>query len=404
MPEVMTKSQTQISQPRPPKIAVLIVAAGSGSRAGGSLPKQYRSLCGEMLLTHTLRAMIDACPDALIQVVINPDNADLYARASDCYSVLPAISGGRTRQESVLNGLRALESQHPDYVLVHDAARPFVDTELVLRVLAALKEGDLAVVPGMPVVDTLKYVENDLIQHTVDRSKLFAVQTPQGFRFKALLNAHERTRGQELTDDAAVIESDGVTVRLLEGSERNFKLTTGSDFSKAENMMMMAQGDIRTGIGYDVHRFEEGDGVWLCGVRVPFTKRLKGHSDADVGLHALTDAILAAIADGDIGQHFPPNDNRWRGVSSDVFLAFARDRVHAKRGAIGHVAVCLICEKPKIGPHRDAMRARIAELLDVDTSRVSVQATTTEKLGFTGREEGIAAQATATVRLPMGDC
>lgn len=390
-------------QPGQHKIAVLVVAAGRGSRAGDGLPKQYRTVAGKMVLTRTLDAVAKACPDALLQIVIHPDDRDLFECATQGKSVLPPVSGGSSRQESVFLGLKALADHAPEYVLVHDAARPFAGRPTFGAVLEVLNGGAAAVVPGVQVVDTLKKSHNGNISHTVDRTDLFAVQTPQGFGYQALLAAHQDAAGGELTDDAAVMEAAGHTVRLVPGEEQNFKLTTAEDFRKAEQIVMMTQGDIRTGMGYDVHRFEEGDHVWLCGVKIPFTKGLRGHSDADVGLHALTDAILAAIVDGDIGQHFPPSDDKWRGAPSDVFLTFARDRVTEKGGSIAHVSVCLICEKPKIGPHNAAMRSRIAELLRVDVGRVSVQATTTEKLGFTGREEGIAAQATATVRLPFGD-
>lgn len=404
MPEVMTKSQTQITQPSQHKIAVLIVAAGRGMRAGGGLPKQYRKLAGQPVLGHTLKAVRAACPSAIIQCVIHPDDRELFNEAAQGLAEREPVHGGKSRQESVMLGLRALETEKPDFVMVHDAARPFADAAVFEPVLAALEQGHKAVVPGVAVVDTLKKTEGHRVTHTVDRSGLVAVQTPQGFPFADLLAAHAKVNDQELTDDAAVMEACGHSVTTVPGAENNFKLTTATDFTKAEHMLMMAQADVRTGMGYDVHRFEDGrDHVWLCGVKIPFNKGLKGHSDADVGLHALTDAILAAIVDGDIGQHFPPSDNQWRGAPSDVFLTFARDRVLAKGGSIAHVSVCLICEKPKIGPHNGPMRERIADLLGISIDRVSVQATTTEKLGFTGREEGIAAQATATVRLPFKD-
>ena len=404
MPEVMTKSQTQITQPSQHKIAVLIVAAGRGMRAGGGLPKQYRKLAGKPVLTHTLNAVMAACPSVMIQCVIHADDRELFDQATQGLKIREPVHGGKSRQESVMLGLSALKDEEPDFVLVHDAARPFADAKVFKAVIAALEQGHKAVVPGLAVVDTLKKTEGSRITRTVDRDGLIAVQTPQGFPFAELLAAHKQADGQELTDDAAVMEASGHMVITVPGAETNFKLTTASDFTKAEHMLMMAQADVRTGMGYDVHRFEDGrDHVWLCGVKIPFDKGLKGHSDADVGLHALTDAILAAIVDGDIGQHFPPSDNRWRGAPSDVFLTFARDRVLLKGGSIAHVSVCLICEKPKIGPHNGPMRERIADLLGISIDRVSVQATTTEKLGFTGREEGIAAQATATVRLPFKD-
>ncbi len=401
MPEVMTKSQPQISQPSPAPIAVLIVAAGRGSRAGEGLPKQYRPIAGKALLSHTLDTLSSALPDAIIQVVIHPDDTGLYDTAAQDRAIEPPAFGGGTRQESVQNGLMALQKHEPEFVLVHDAARPFIDAATIERLLIKLRSGAKAVLPATKVTDTLKSVSNGVIAHTVDREHLYAVQTPQAFHFDSLIDAHAATTGKELTDDGAVMEAAGFQVQIVEGNPENFKITTAADFEKAEQNFMMQLPDIRVGSGYDVHRFEDGDHVWLCGVKVPFTKKLKGHSDADVGLHALTDAILSAIADGDIGHHFPPTDAQWRGAPSDRFLTFARDRVLAKGGMIAHVNICLICEKPKIGPHNAAMRARIADLLHIDIDRVSIQATTTEKLGFTGREEGIAAQATATVRLPL---
>ncbi|NVJ68884.1 MAG: bifunctional 2-C-methyl-D-erythritol 4-phosphate cytidylyltransferase/2-C-methyl-D-erythritol 2,4-cyclodiphosphate synthase [Alphaproteobacteria bacterium] len=384
------------------QVSIIIVAAGRGSRAGEGLPKQYRTLCGKMVLRRTIESFLKIDPTFQILCVIHPDDVELYETATEGLDLAGYVFGGATRQESVRNGLAGIEHLKPAHVLVHDAARPFVTKQVVDGVLNRLKKGALGVVPALPVTDTLKHAHNGIIDRTVERTDLYAVQTPQGFPFVALLKAHESVIGQELTDDGAVIEASGGKVEISIGSTANFKLTTSDDFTKAENQIMMTLGDVRTGSGYDVHRFEDGESLWLCGIEIPFTKSLKGHSDADVGLHALTDAILAAIADGDIGTHFPPSDPRWRGASSDIFLSHARDRVLEKGGQINHITVCLICERPKIGPHMDAMRKRIAELLDLELDRVSVQATTTEQLGFTGREEGIAAQATATVRLPFG--
>lgn len=385
------------------QISIIIVAAGRGSRAGAGLPKQYRNLAGKPILRHTIESFLKIDPTLPILCVIHPDDRSLYDQTTDGLDLLPPAHGGDTRQESVRNGLEALSKHTPDYVLVHDAARPFVTRAVFNNVLTALKADHMAVVPAVPIVDTLKRASDGVVGETVDRKALFSIQTPQGFGFAALLDAHRQASHNDFTDDGAVIEAAGGQVHICQGDDGNFKITSPTDLKKAEAQIMMALGDVRTGSGYDVHRFEEGDNLWLCGVNIPFTKSLKGHSDADVGLHALTDAILAAIADGDIGTHFPPSDNRWRGAPSDTFLAFARDRIEAKGGTIAHVTVCLICERPKIGPHKDAMRMRIAELLQISPERVSVQATTTEKLGFTGREEGIAAQATATIRLPFGE-
>ncbi len=382
-------------------IAFIVVAAGRGSRAGEGIPKQYRLLAGKMVLTHTLQALKKAVPGAAIQVVIHPDDETLYRQAIGSLGLLPPVFGGATRQESVFGGLKAIKAEAPDYVLVHDAARPFVSAALIEEALTALSDGKAAVVPALAVTDTLKKVEGTAITDTIDREKLYRVQTPQAFDYAALMKAHAKAKHTDYTDDAAVFEAAGSMVHISAGSDENFKLTTLADFIKAEQMIMLQQADVRTGMGYDVHQFEAGDKLWLCGVNIPFDSKLKGHSDADVGLHALTDAILAALADGDIGTHFPPSDEQWRGAASHIFLEFARDRVLAAGGSIAHVGVCLICEKPKIGPHKDKMRQAIADMLKIPASRVSVQATTTEKLGFTGRGEGIAAQATATIRLPF---
>lgn len=385
------------------QVCIIIVAAGRGSRAGEGLPKQYRKLMGKPILRRTVESVRHAAPSAPVICVIHPDDRLLYEDAVEGLSLEEAVYGGQTRQESVYCGLTGVEHLNPDYVLVHDAARPFMGQTVLDSVVAALKGGAKAVVPGVPVTDTLKHAPDHMIERTVDRTDLFAVQTPQGFPYRELMQAHEAAPHNSFTDDAAVMEQTGAKVHVSLGEAANFKITTPEDFARAEERLMLQVADIRVGSGYDVHRFEAGDHVWLCGVQVPHTQALKGHSDADVGLHALTDALLGAIADGDIGTHFPPSDNRWRGAPSDMFLTYARDLIVDRGGMIAHVTICLICETPKIGPHKDNMRERIADLLQIDMGRVSVQATTTEKLGFTGREEGIAAKATATVRLPFGD-
>jgi len=382
--------------------AILIVAAGRGSRAQTELPKQYAPLLGKPLLTWTIEAIQTALPKTRIVTVIHPDDQYIFEKATSCFENITHVFGGGTRQESVMNGLSSLKGDAPDYVLVHDAARPFVTPVLIESILQNLQSGAKAVVPALAVTDTLKRVASSSIEGTIDRTNMFAVQTPQAFKYQMLMDAHTTAPHKNLTDDAAVFEAAGHKVHICTGDDTNFKITRFDDFKKAETHIMNACADVRVGSGYDVHCFEEGDGPWLCGIKVPYSKSLKGHSDADVGLHALTDAILAAIAEGDIGSHFPPSDKKWRGVDSTVFLKHAASLLQAKGGFIAHVAVCLICEKPKISPHKDAMRARIAEILNIAVNRVSVQATTTEKLGFTGREEGIAAQATATIRLPVG--
>lgn len=314
--------------------------------------------------------------------------------------ILEPVHGGATRQESVLNGLESLAELQPDQVLIHDGARPFVDPAIIDRAIAALVGSPGAVV-AMPVTDTLKRVQNNAVAGTVDRSDLWRAQTPQAFRYPEILAAHRRAKGLEWTDDAAVAEAAGMNVAVVIGAESNFKITTTDDLRRAEQMLRTTF-EYRTGSGYDVHRFTAGDAIMLCGVRVPHSHGLEGHSDADVGLHALTDAVLGAIGAGDIGKHFPPSDPRWRGVDSSLFLRHAADMARARGGRITHVDITIICELPKIAPHREAMIARVADILGLADDQVSVKATTTEGLGFTGRREGIAAQAIATIGLPVG--
>lgn len=385
-----------------PTVACLVVAAGRGLRAGGGQPKQYRNIAGIPMLKRTLQAMASVPEvDRVIPVIGKEDLSDFDTIIGPTSGVDAPVLGGSTRQASVLNGLEALaEGTSPDIVLVHDGARPFVTVDVVQRVVSALAQGASAVIPVVPVTDTVKKVADDgrTILETVERSTLRRVQTPQGFRFDTILQAHRAAAGLELTDDAAVIERAGLAVIAVDGDTRNLKITTAEDFVEAERNMFETR-TVRTGFGFDVHRFEAGDSVTLCGVKIPHTARLAGHSDADVGMHALTDAILGTIAAGDIGDHFPPSDPQWKGAASDKFLHHAAALVAERGGRIEHVDVTLICERPKIGPHKPAMRAAIANILGIDPDRVSVKATTTEKLGFTGRGEGIAAQAVATVRV-----
>jgi len=371
----------------------LIVAAGRGVRVGGGLPKQYRSLAGKPVLRRSVEAFLSHPAIDAVQVVIHPDDRELYEAAVIGLPLSAPVSGGATRQESVLRGLETIDC---DRVLIHDAARPLVEVATIDRILAAL-DSDEGAIPALAVADSLRR-GNAYVEDEVERDGLYRVQTPQGFRFAPILAAH-RAAVSTSTDDAAVLRAAGGRVALVEGDEMNFKLTTAADFQRAE-LLLAARMTSRTGTGFDVHRFGPGDHVWLCGVRVPHTHGLIGHSDADVGLHALTDAILGAIGCGDIGQHFPPTDPQWAGASSDRFLAHAGKLVAERGGRIYHVHVPILAERPKIGPHRDAMRARIAEILSLRVEAVSVKATTTEGLGFTGRSEGIAAQAIATIRLP----
>jgi len=378
----------------------LVVAAGRGTRLGGPLPKQYLPLAGQKLLRYSLEALTAHPAIAGVRVVFNPDDNAHYSAAAEGLALLPPVAGGAARQDSVRLGLESLAEYAPERVLIHDGARPFLDRGTIDRVLAALDKAPGAV-PALPLRDTVKRGRDGRVAETLDRSELWRAQTPQGFHYAPILAAHRAAAGQELSDDAAVAERAGLAVRLIAGSEENLKVTTAEDLLQAERLLAARQGDIRTGQGFDVHAFGPGDHVWLCGVKLPHERALIGHSDADVGLHALTDALLGALGAGDIGVHFPPSEERWRGAPSHRFLRHAADLIAAAGGAVAHADVTLICERPKIGPYRDAMVTRIAEILGIDRRRVSVKATTTERLGFTGRGEGIAAQAVATVRLPL---
>ncbi len=384
--------------------AVVVVAAGRGTRAGGDLPKQFADIAGRPVLAHTLAAF-QAHPSVdRIVVVSHLDDRALYERAvaGRTEKLAAPVSGGATRQASVLAGLDALAADAPDLVLIHDAARPFVDAGTIDRVIAALADADGALA-ALQVADTLKRQAADgTTAGTVERAGLWRAQTPQGFRFGPILTAHRRAAAagrSDFTDDAAVAEWAGLLVKLVTGSAQNFKITTAEDLAMAAERLTPPR-EIRTGQGFDVHRFRDGDHVWLCGVRIPHDHGLEGHSDADVGLHALTDALLGTIGDGDIGQHFPPSDPQWKGAASHLFLADAARRVRERGGRVVNVDVTLLCEAPRIGPHRVAMAARVAEILGLTPDRVGVKATTTEQLGFTGRREGIAALAIATVSLP----
>jgi 2-C-methyl-D-erythritol 4-phosphate cytidylyltransferase/2-C-methyl-D-erythritol 2,4-cyclodiphosphate synthase len=381
-----------------PRTAILIVAAGKGERAGMGTPKQYAPLLGQPMLRRAVEAFAGR-RDIFIQVMIAPGQEAQYGAATTGLDLPAPAIGGATRQESVRRGLEALAGAAADFVLIHDAARPLVSPRLIDDVIAALEAGADAAIPLLPVRDTLRKQENGK-WITVPRKELLRAQTPQGFRFAAILKAHRDHAAHEVTDDMALAELAGLKIVAVPGEEINMKVTNAEDFAMAEALLSARLGEARTGSGYDVHRFVPGDHIWLCGVKIPHDFALEGHSDADAGLHALTDAILGAIGEGDIGQHFPPQDERWRGAPSSKFLDHAAGLVRAKGGAIVHCDVTIICERPKLSPHREAMRAKIAEILRLDISRVSVKATTTEGLGFIGRREGLAAQAIATVRLP----
>lgn len=391
-------------------VAALIVAAGRGSRAGEGVPKQYRGLGGLPVLARTLSAFRRHPGIGHTVVVIHPDDLTLYEEAvavlpDPSATLLPCVHGGATRQNSVKNGLESLSSLDPEIILVHDAARPFAGPDLIERAIGAARRWGAAV-PGTPVTDTIKVIGNrSEVLSTPDRSTLRAVQTPQAFRFSLLLDAHRRAAAAGLhtfTDDGALAEWAGSPVHVFEGDTGNIKLTHPADFQEAERRL---KGNTmsyvtRFGTGFDVHAFGDGDHIWLGGIRVPHDRGVLAHSDGDVILHALTDAILGALADGDIGTHFPPSDPQWRGASSDRFLAYAVGLVAERGGLLDHLDATLLCEKPRLGPHREAMRQRIAGIAGLRLDQVSLKATTTEKLGFTGRSEGIAAQAAATIRLP----
>ena len=385
-------------------VAAVIVAAGRGERAGASTPKQYRPIGGEPMIRATLRAFLAHPRIDFVQAVINPNDRDAYQDAiAGLKDLLPPVAGGATRQASVLAGLEALASRSPRLVLIHDAARPFVSAALIDRAIGAGRTCGAAV-PGIALADTVKSIDDSAaVTETLDRSSLRIVQTPQAFTFSLILEAHRRAaaaRHKSFTDDAALAEWAGQRVSVFEGEVANLKVTTTDDFVRAEMARPAALSDVRTGNGFDVHAFAEGDHVMLAGIRIPHSRGVTGHSDADVALHALVDAILGALAEGDIGAHFPPSDPQWKGAASDRFLAFACERVRKRGGMIAHLDVTVVCEAPRISPHRDAMRARIADIADVAIDRVAVKATTSEKLGFTGRGEGIFAMATATIRLP----
>lgn len=389
----------------------LIVAAGRGLRAGGALPKQYRSVAGVPMVRRTVERFLAHPRIDAVLVVIGDGQRALYEDAMSGLSdarLLAPVTGGDERQASVLAGLSSVEPDGDDvaryrHVLIQDAARPFVPAEMIDRVLDGLETSE-AVLPVLPVVDTLKRVGDGTVETTVDRAALVRAQTPQGFAYAAIVEAHRAARdsGRAVTDDAEIAEVAGLAVRVVQGSEDAMKITTEQDFTQAETRFA-APMETRVGTGFDVHRLGPGDGVILGGVTIPHDRALQGHSDADVALHALTDAVLGAIGDGDIGAHFPPSDAKWKGASSDRFMIDAIRRVTERGGRISHLDLTVLCERPKIGPHRDALRASIAGICGIDIGRVSVKATTTERLGFAGREEGIAAQAVATVLLPASD-
>lgn len=385
-----------------PTIA-LIVAAGESRRMGDGTPKQYRQLGGKSVLRRSVEAFLHHPQVDGVCVVIHPDHQAHYAKAVTGLALLLPATGGATRQASVKNGLEHLFSiLPPKRVLVHDAARCFIDAATISRVIGRLESAQ-AVVPVLPVNDTIKRVANDHVAATIPRAQLYAAQTPQGFDFSILRNLHLNVDSDTATDDAALAETAGIAVHCVPGSPENGKLTTEADWKRAE-MQYSSATTFRTGTGFDVHRLTPDTGakqLMLCGIAVPHTHVLEGHSDADVGLHALVDAILGALCLGDIGLHFPPGDDRWKGADSGAFVRYCTERMAEHGATLHHADITLICEAPKIGPHREAMRQRVAELLDADSGIINIKATTSEGLGFTGRGEGIAAQAAVTLSLPM---
>ena len=392
---------------REKSIAVIIVAAGKGERASlrhSDDPKQYRPLSGVPVLKRTIAAFLDYPAITQLVVVIHPDHATRYGElgVSDA-RLLPPVIGGASRQASVLEGLKALAPTRPDLVLIQDAARPFAAPRVIGDVIAVLDQYDGAI-PTLPVTDTIKRsLDGREIVATEDRTQLSAAQTPQGFRFGQIFSAHMRasTIRRNFTDDAEIAEWAGLRVAMVMGDRDNIKITHPEDFARAERIL---HGDepmeTRVGTGFDVHPFEPGDGVWLGGIKIAHTAKLKGHSDADVALHALTDAILGAIGEGDIGVHFPPSDMQWKGAASSVFLKHAGDLVAKAGGRIVNLDVTIVCEAPRIAQHVPAMRAAIAATVGIVTTRIAIKATTSEQLGFTGREEGIVAMASASIELP----
>jgi 2-C-methyl-D-erythritol 4-phosphate cytidylyltransferase/2-C-methyl-D-erythritol 2,4-cyclodiphosphate synthase len=393
----------------PPRVSLIVVAAGRGARLGAATPKQYLPCAGKPLIAHGLEALAAAHDYCAATVVIHPDDRELYDAALEFLSPAaagrfgPPAFGGASRQQSVLAGLEAQSAAPPDLVLIHDGARVFPSRALIARAIEAAERTGAAI-PGTPLSDTIKQVDAaGRIVGSPNRATLRAVQTPQAFRYELILEAHRRAAREgvdDLTDDGAVAVWAGFPTDVFDGDPGNAKVTTLGDLRAAEARLMNAASDIRVGQGFDVHAFAPGDGVWLGGVRIPHDRALSGHSDADVALHALADALYGALGEGDIGAHFPPSDPAWRDAASSIFLGDAAQRVRARGGIVAHLDVTVICEAPKIGPHREAMRARIAEIAGVAIDRVGVKATTSEGLGFTGRREGIACLASATIRLP----
>ncbi len=388
-------------------VAAVIVAGGSGLRAGGGKPKQYQLIGGKPVIWWTLKAFLDHPMIGHVQAVVGEGHDELFASATSGLKLPNYVIGGASRQESCRLGLEACAQYSPSKVMIHDAARPFVSQQLISNVIVELDHAN-AVIPGLPVADTMKFAPGGVINKTVDRSAMWFVQTPQGFLFEKILSAHRSAAAQDvqgLTDDASVAEYVGLPVRIIAGDQDNKKLTTSDDIETANatlsQKLLMERPDIRTGQGIDFHIFAAGKSVTLLGVSLPHTHKLKGHSDADVAMHALTDAILGAIGEGDIGTHFPPSDMQWKNAASSIFLKKAMDLLQARDGVLANVDITILAEAPKISPHIPAMKALLSPLLHVTPDRIAIKATTTEKLGAIGRKEGMAAFAIVTVRLPL---
>ena len=379
----------------------LIVAAGRGHRFRSKIPKQYLKLNGKCLLTQSIEMFFYHPSIKSVRVIIHPEDRLLYDEATKDLDLLDPVLGGHERQDSVRLGLESFRDINPKYILIHDAVRPFVNENIINNILSSLKNKDLAVIPGISVKDTLKRVHENIITGTVDRTNLWQVQTPQGFNFKAIIAAHESSNGLSLTDDAAIAELAGIKVRVIDGCQSNFKITTTQDLFRAEQLLKI-DGDnniMRVGIGTDVHSFKDGSAIILCGIKIPFNKSLKGHSDADVAMHAVTDALLGSVGAGDIGDFFPPSDPQWKDCASEIFLIHAGNQILQRQGLITNIDLTIICENPKISGYKSQMQKNIARILNINIDKVNIKATTTEKLGFIGRGEGIAAQAIASVKV-----
>ena len=389
-------------------VVAVIVAGGSGLRAGGGLPKQYQLVGGKPIIRWTLEAFLNHPLISRVQTVIGIGHEAMFAEATHGLTALLApVSGGGSRQDSCRAGIEACAAFAPSKILIHDAARPFLSPELISNVITELDHAP-AVIPGLPVADTMKYAPSGMIERTVDRASLWFVQTPQGFRYEQILSAHRRALADgkvSFTDDAAVAEYAGMKVQIVAGEQKNRKLTTTHDIVEADREHSSNSfenlPDVRMGQGIDFHVFEKGSHVNLCGVQIPHTYKLKGHSDADVALHAVTDAILGAIGEADIGQHFPPSDKQWKGAASSIFVAKAMELLRARGGLLAHVDITILAEAPRIGPHLAEMKASLQNLLGIAGDRIAIKATTTERMGAIGRKEGMSASAIATVRLPL---